>query len=203
MQSAGKAACAISLCVYVETRKPLLLRQAWKAGALLLPLSAVLLAVALSTSAAAEFACVLGSIALVAAALIGWWVCVNKKDDLVMKRAVERFNSSLTELDAAEMRLRSSLQTMLACDKVHICRHPLVCLSSSTIPAAAGRTACTSSTLRNVDCCRSVNRPLPLLSLSSLATVGSDPIANYDQNCRNSFAQCITILHTGSLVHRM
>ena len=42
-------------------------------------------------------------------------MCSNKKDDLVMQRALERFKDELKELDAAEHRLRGALETMLAC----------------------------------------------------------------------------------------
>ena len=42
-------------------------------------------------------------------------VCANKKDDLVMQRALKRFEEMLKTLDAAEERLRSALHTMLAC----------------------------------------------------------------------------------------
>ena len=52
----------------------------------------------------------------VAAALAGWWVCNNKKDDLVMMRALARFEEQMNELDQAEGRLRTALETMLAAD---------------------------------------------------------------------------------------
>ena len=42
-------------------------------------------------------------------------MCSNKKDDLVMQRALKRFKDELKELDAAEHRLRGALETMLAC----------------------------------------------------------------------------------------
>ena len=42
-------------------------------------------------------------------------VCINKKEDLVMQRALKRFKDELKELDAAEHRLRGALETMLAC----------------------------------------------------------------------------------------
>ena len=42
-------------------------------------------------------------------------MCSNKKDDLVMQRALKRFKYELKELDAAEYRLRGALETMLAC----------------------------------------------------------------------------------------
>ena len=42
-------------------------------------------------------------------------MCSNKKEDLVMQRALERFKDELKELDAAEHRLRGALETMLAC----------------------------------------------------------------------------------------
>ncbi|KAL1504947.1 hypothetical protein AB1Y20_008714 [Prymnesium parvum] len=116
MQRAAGAVGLVALFVLIETRKPLLLRQAWMAGALALPFSGALLAISLSTGAAAKAVCVLGSATLLAASLVGWWVCVNKKDDLVLQRALVRFRESLVELDAAEERLRSALETMLACD---------------------------------------------------------------------------------------
>jgi hypothetical protein len=50
------------------------------------------------------------------AALAGWWVCNNKKDDLVMMHALARFEEQLGELDQAEERLHAALETMLAAD---------------------------------------------------------------------------------------
>jgi hypothetical protein len=48
--------------------------------------------------------------------VVGWWVCNNKKDDLVMMHALARFEEQLGELDQAEERLHAALETMLAAD---------------------------------------------------------------------------------------
>ena len=141
MKGVVGASAAIGIFVFIETQKPLLLRNAWKAAALTTAVGAVLLIVAVSTGGGAEVVSFIAAVVAVAASLIGWWVCIcfqprrdlchvgsmlrpvlssqvcnNKKDDLVMQRAVARLEEQLHALDAAEQRLRSALDTMIACD---------------------------------------------------------------------------------------
>ena len=116
LAAAGRATSLIALFVFIEANKPLLLRQAWKAGVAAIGASGVLVALGLATETGATYSAVAGAVVAVGSSLVGWWVCNNKKDDLVMQRQVARFGNLLEELDAAEERLRSSLETMLACD---------------------------------------------------------------------------------------
>jgi len=112
----AKLSGGIGAFVLLETYKPLLLRRAWLPAAACVAFSFVLGCVALSTAAGAEAVGLLGALTFMCTSLVGWWVCNNKKDDLVMMRAIERFGGLLGELNEAESRLRSSLNTMLLCD---------------------------------------------------------------------------------------
>ena len=115
MKGAGGASLAIGGFVYVESNKSWLLREAWKGGMLVALLSVVLMTVAFATGAGwAQWVALVSAAVGVAAALAGWWVCNNKKDDLVMMRALARFEEQMNELDQAEGRLRTALETMLA-----------------------------------------------------------------------------------------
>ena len=101
MQTAFKATAGIGVFVAIETYKPILLQRAWMAG-VVCELVVILLFGLNAIANIPALVAVVAALTLVAAALIGWWVCNNKKDDLNMLRAVQRFNSLLLELDAAE-----------------------------------------------------------------------------------------------------
>ena len=117
MKGAGGTSLAIGVFVFLESNKPWLLREAWKGGVLVAPLSALLMALALATGAGwAQWVALVSAAVGVVAALAGWWVCNNKKDDLVMMHALARFEEQLRELDQAEERLHAALETMLAAD---------------------------------------------------------------------------------------
>ena len=118
MQSAVRGTALVGAFVAFETYKPLLLQRAWIAAAALVATSAILTASTFAPMSAqwTRNISLLGAIFLSTSALIGWFVCNNKKDDLVQKRAIARFNLSLIELEAAEGRLRGALDAMVACD---------------------------------------------------------------------------------------
>ena len=116
-----------------------MLRHAWMAGVAGVCLAAGVLALGVATGVGARYVSVFSSALAVASSLTGWCtpcmlpgssptacralyrpihragVCANKKDDLVMQRALKRFKKTLKTLDAAEVGLRSALRTMLAC----------------------------------------------------------------------------------------
>ena len=103
MQSAVRGTALVGAFVAFETYKPLLLQRAWIAAAALVATSAILTASTFAPMSAQWTRNIsLLAIFLSTSALIGWFVCNNKKDDLVQKRAIARFNLSLIELEAAE-----------------------------------------------------------------------------------------------------
>ena len=133
---------ATSLClvlIEMNEHSDWLLRHAWMAGLAGVCLAAGVLALGVATGVGARYVSVFSSALAVASSLTGWCtpcmlpgssptacralyrpihragVCANKKDDLVMQRALKRFEEMLKTLDAAEERLRSALHTMLAC----------------------------------------------------------------------------------------
>ena len=117
MKGAGGASLAIGGFVCLESNKSWLLREAWKGGMLVAPLSVVLMTVALATGAgSAQWVALVSAAVGVAAALAGWWVCNNTKDDLVMMHALASFEEQMNALEQAEERLRTALETMLAAD---------------------------------------------------------------------------------------
>ena len=111
-------AVAVGAFVWLETYKDVILRKVWVLGLACVATSAVLLtlsAVAPAPTGDAQqpkliFA--IGSFAQLVAALVGWWTCQNKKDDLNMMRSLAEMGRQVQRLEKAEGRLRGALDAM-------------------------------------------------------------------------------------------
>jgi len=102
----------------LEAYKPLILRKVWLLGFASAAFTLVLMYIMYQTRhSAMSVLSLMSSIGLLAASVVGWWTCNNKKDDLNMLRSVEHFQKLLENLKKAESRLRGALDTMIAADK--------------------------------------------------------------------------------------
>ena len=120
MSGTKTAATAVGAFVWVETMKPVLLRKAWIAGFLGCAAATVVLATLLPSATASsspslpvDLLVLISCFGQLAAAVIGWWVCVNKKDDLNMMRSLQQMGSLVGRLKEAEGKLRVALDSML------------------------------------------------------------------------------------------
>ena len=113
---AATTASAVGFFLWVETYKAVLFRKVWFVGLACLICTAVLLALSLGSPRSgavrrATFAT--GSLLQLSAAVIGWWTCNNKKDDLNTMRSLEQMRKLVARLALAEGKLRGALDAML------------------------------------------------------------------------------------------
>eukprot|EP00966_Prymnesium_polylepis_P030583 711981-Prymnesium_polylepis.2 len=81
----------------LEAYKPLILRKVWLLGFASAAFTLVLMYIMYQTRhSAMSVLSLMSSIGLLAASVVGWWTCNNKKDDLNMLRSVEHFQKCAT-----------------------------------------------------------------------------------------------------------
>lgn len=117
---ASTVAKAVGAFIWLETYKAVLLRKVWILGVLCVVASVGLLTVTAAplamaspvTAVQARLTFAIASIAQLAAAVVGWWTCQNKKDDLNMMRSLSVMGKHVRRLEKAEGRLRGALDAM-------------------------------------------------------------------------------------------
>jgi hypothetical protein len=113
MQSALNIGIAAAALVYVESNRDRLIRQVWIAGSACLLYTLVLAYVMRSNDNTRRIIYILSAAGVLVAATIGWWASLNKKDDLNMSRAVDKFRQQLDRMKSAEDQLKGALDAML------------------------------------------------------------------------------------------
>lgn len=111
---------AVGAFVLLEMYKDVLLRKVWLLGIGCLATSSVLLTISFTLPASAEasgsvqarLAFMIASFVQLGAAVVGWWTCNNKKDDLNQMRSIAEMKGHVQRLEKAEGRLRGALDAM-------------------------------------------------------------------------------------------